>query len=115
MSRCIGCFCSSRRRHTRCALGTGVQTCALPISLLRYPRVLRFLLSRSDRIVSPSRAFLADFLRVFPEFQGKTTFIHNGVSLSELNSAPSEASRSDERRVGKACVSTCRSRWSPYH
>src|SRR3546814_11057484 len=24
-------FCSSRRRHTRCALGTGVQTCALPI------------------------------------------------------------------------------------
>src|SRR3546814_7958930 len=23
---------SSRRRHTRCALGTGVQTCALPIS-----------------------------------------------------------------------------------
>src|SRR3546814_5364754 len=27
-------FFSSRRRHTRCALVTGVQTCALPISLL---------------------------------------------------------------------------------
>src|SRR3546814_10395454 len=26
-------FFSSRRRHTRCALGTGVQTCALPISM----------------------------------------------------------------------------------
>src|SRR3546814_21028948 len=26
-------FFSSRRRHTRCALGTGVQTCALPICL----------------------------------------------------------------------------------
>src|SRR3546814_7884926 len=25
-------ICSSRRRHTRCALVTGVQTCALPIS-----------------------------------------------------------------------------------
>src|SRR3546814_7986083 len=25
-------FCSSRRRHTMCALVTGVQTCALPIS-----------------------------------------------------------------------------------
>src|SRR3546814_19643183 len=25
------------------------------------------------------------------------------------------ATRSEERRVGKACVSTCRSRWSPYH
>src|SRR3546814_3619964 len=31
-SRCI-CFFSSRRRHTRCALVTGVQTCALPICL----------------------------------------------------------------------------------
>src|SRR3546814_17825231 len=26
-----------------------------------------------------------------------------------------EAGRSEERRVGKGCVSTCRSRWSPYH
>src|SRR3546814_8923010 len=31
---CVLCcfFFSSRRRHTRCALVTGVQTCALPIS-----------------------------------------------------------------------------------
>src|SRR3546814_11934236 len=29
--------------------------------------------------------------------------------------APVLAWRSDERRVGKECVSTCRSRWSPYH
>src|SRR3546814_2464033 len=39
-------FFSSRRRHTRCALVTGVQTCALPIllpSLLRRmpPRMMR--------------------------------------------------------------------------
>src|SRR3546814_20434940 len=27
---------------------------------------------------------------------------------------PADA-RSEERRVGKECVSTCRSRWSPYH
>src|SRR3546814_15641145 len=26
-----------------------------------------------------------------------------------------QRSRSEERRVGKECVSTCRSRWSPYH
>src|SRR3546814_12205042 len=30
-------FFSSRRRHTRCALVTGVQTCALPISFFRRP------------------------------------------------------------------------------
>src|SRR3546814_10733958 len=39
---CIGFFCffffSSRRRHTRCALVTGVQTCALPISRERLER-----------------------------------------------------------------------------
>src|SRR3546814_5221088 len=29
----VVCVFSSRRRHTRCALVTGVQTCALPISL----------------------------------------------------------------------------------
>src|SRR3546814_20746668 len=26
-----------------------------------------------------------------------------------------DETRSEERRVGKECVSTCRSRWSPYH
>src|SRR3546814_19209144 len=26
-----------------------------------------------------------------------------------------DAARSEARRVGKACVRTCRSRWSPYH
>src|SRR3546814_4137704 len=31
----VGLFFSSRRRHTRCALVTGVQTCALPISYAR--------------------------------------------------------------------------------
>src|SRR3546814_2343508 len=28
---------------------------------------------------------------------------------------PAILARSEERRVGKECVSTCRSRWSPYH
>src|SRR3546814_8719090 len=29
--------------------------------------------------------------------------------------AGADLTRSEERRVGKECVSTCRSRWSPYH
>ena len=33
----------------------------------------------------------------------------NGASL------PLRASRSEERRVGKECANSCRSRWSPYH
>src|SRR3546814_18639594 len=36
---------------------------------------------------------------------------------SILFTAPGNVSmlRSEERRVGKECVSTCRTRWSPYH
>src|SRR3546814_8041137 len=41
------------------------------------------------------------------------------VTYPELPPVPDamlyRKSRSEERRVGKECVSTCRSRWSPYH
>src|SRR3546814_1882330 len=37
---------------------------------------------------------------------GKVQALHCGCSFVR---------RSEERRVGKECVSTCRSRWSPYH
>src|SRR3546814_8343689 len=45
---CVFFFFSSRRRHTRCALVTGVQTCALPISdglTVRVPRRLEWLIN----------------------------------------------------------------------
>src|SRR3546814_17259411 len=79
-------FFSSRRRHTRCALVTGVQTCALPISLQPFHEVFR---RHSHRQAEKLAARGARPLRLRP--------------------------RSEERRVGKECVSTCRSRWSPYH
>src|SRR3546814_13950108 len=44
-------------------------------------------------------------------FDGDNTPIVRGSALQVLEST----SRSEERRVGKECVSTCRSRWSPYH
>src|SRR3546814_10265932 len=39
------------------------------------------------------------------------SFAHKDIRWS--NNATNN--RSEERRVGKECVSTCRSRWSPYH
>src|SRR3546814_3620861 len=39
---------------------------------------------------------------------------HAALNLPELRPIPRPC-RSEERRVGKECVSTCRSRWSPYH
>src|SRR3546814_14599699 len=40
-----------------------------------------------------------------------------GLTFADATSAvfAYEIDRSEERRVGKECVSTCRSRWSPYH
>src|SRR3546814_3137398 len=38
-----------------------------------------------------------------------------GVIAAGDEAARQRDIRSEERRVGKECVSTCRSRWSPYH
>src|SRR3546814_8362337 len=45
------------------------------------------------------------FIRTAEAAQDKA----GGIELREM------VDRSEERRVGKECVSTCRSRWSPYH
>src|SRR3546814_4511710 len=51
-------FVSSRRRHTRCALVTGVQTCALPISdqLLRTTDDMNAPVSSAAQIIARARA-----------------------------------------------------------
>src|SRR3546814_13078681 len=38
-----------------------------------------------------------------------------GQRLADAGCRDFLVARSEERRVGKECVSTCRSRWSPYH
>src|SRR3546814_4622513 len=101
-ARLIDIFCffvSSRRRHTRCALVTGVQTCALPI-WLPAPITLAFL---PYAPAVREQAAAAHSL-------GHELLVH--VSMEPVGHGDS---RSEERRVGKECVSTCRSRWSPYH
>src|SRR3546814_12610671 len=37
------------------------------------------------------------------------------ASVGPITTPSFDLSRSEARRVGKACVCTCRSRWSPYH
>src|SRR3546814_2488508 len=43
-------------------------------------------------------------------FEG-AEFLLKGLQTLDIG----DGKRSEERRVGKECVSTCRSRWSPYH
>src|SRR3546814_20089550 len=40
--------------------------------------------------------------------------VQYSVTVPDEDGVPTKL-RSEERRVGKECVSTCRSRWSPYH
>src|SRR3546814_7896151 len=114
LSMCVFCICvlelsmccmgiyfffSSRRRHTRCALVTGVQTCALPI----YARAIEIEIEQGG----------AALIRIRDDGKGVAP---EQLALALTRHATSKiGSRSEERRVGKECVSTCRSRWSPYH
>src|SRR3546814_2661025 len=111
-------FFSSRRRHTRCALVTGVQTCALPILTVS---------------TAPFPAFPTDmqaqFMAMLALAQGtsvltETIFENRYMHVPELarmggdiqvHGRTAVVKRSEERRVGKECVSTCRSRWCAYH
>src|SRR5256885_9380118 len=104
----VGVFCSSRRRHTRYKV-TGVQTCALPISVPTGGEKGRPL---GDKAHDPVWARLAE--------AGIPAAFHLGDSgynatLGAAWGGPDEFApfreRSEERRVGKEC----RSRWSPYH
>src|SRR3546814_5186731 len=112
---CVCFFFSSRRRHTICALVTGVQTCALPIFLLFFQT--KEAIRQADTL---HRARLPTLARGSTYFINTTT-TYSTVLLRIPKSAvccvfwPCFGIRSEERRVGKECVSTCRSRWSPYH
>src|SRR3546814_7185589 len=114
-----GFFFSRRRRHTSCALVTGVQTCALPI--LREA-------GDTDRIEKLAVAIIETLSRPY-EVDQNTLYIGAsvGVAIGPRDGRTAEmlirsadlalyrTKRSEERREGKECVSTCRSRWSPYH
>src|SRR3546814_11535582 len=47
---------------------------------------------------------------------GRVEMVRDEIAdILEQNRTDGIGGRSEERRVGKECVSTCRSRWSPYH
>src|SRR3546814_9925999 len=122
-------FFSGRRRHTMCALVTGVQTCALPISWIRPLQVE----AEGDelRVYAPNRfvldwvneKYLGRVLELLDEHGNGMTPALSLLIGSKRSSAPraapnaplaaaasqAQAARSEERRVGKECVRTCRS------
>src|SRR3546814_2326048 len=110
------CFCfffSSRRRHTRCALVTGVQTCALPISP-GFDSVADITTCPGTDTCNLGISNSTEMARVLEKviLDEYADLIYNRDLKIKISGC---MNRSEERRVGKECVSTCRYRWSPYH
>src|SRR3546814_8967048 len=128
----IFCFCfSSRRRHTRCALVTGVQTCALPISEIPYQVGKSGLVEKIAEAVKDKRIEGVSDIRDESNREGVRVVIEPKrdatpeVVLNQVyRYTPAQSNfpanvlalrgRSEGRRVGKECVSRGRSRWAPY-
>src|SRR3546814_13206691 len=126
-------FFSSRRRHTRCALVTGVQTCALPIYALVAPPPAERRLRRADhRLHARSVRALAAAAALAAAVGGGAGRGRVAAAVAAVPRAPGvragtlavprarrqrgqlprrrlQRRRSEERRVGKEWVSTCRS------
>src|SRR2546429_6640727 len=99
----ISCFFFQAEDGIRDVAVTGVQTCALPISLLFLQ--LRYNLP-PDRVWLVPNGVGPEFFHVRPFSGGTATkllFVGTWIDHKGI--------RSEERRVGEEC----RSRWSPYH
>src|SRR3546814_3023567 len=152
---CLFFFFSSRRRHTSCALVTGVQTCALPIYKIEVYMQIHPLITDSKSLAELcGRLSKSEFVAVDTEFMRENTywpdlclvqiaddkeaaaidpkapgldlaplldlltdnedvlkvFNAGGQDIEIINNLTGKT-RSEERRVGKECVSKCRSWW----
>src|SRR3546814_12866105 len=81
-----------------------------------YIRQMRAIIPGADfddlvgaRHVGVDAAFARDMRSHFP-----SVGVDDLIALKAMG-VDCDFVRSEERRVGKECVSTCRSRWSPYH
>src|SRR3546814_16833051 len=92
-------------------------------TVLRKVRVGTVVSDKNDKtiVVSVGRASRH---RIYHKVIRRTKKYHahdeqNSATLGDLvrieEAAPTSKKRSEERRVGKECDSTCRSRWSPYN
>src|SRR2546430_16639758 len=94
---------------------TGVQTCALPISITPYARRASLSARREySRKIPAMRIAIAKSTDT-PIFRARArenaSRVIFSVTATAWNAVCATSLRSEERRVGKEC----RSRWSPYH
>src|SRR3546814_9096247 len=104
-------FFSSRRRHTRCALVTGVQTCALPIYVAPTVRggiLVTWSYGQRSVEIDLESGFRAH-VWYFDDVAGEEWEQSGSLNEAEIQDS------TDERRAGKEGVSECNSRGSREH
>src|SRR3546814_15995396 len=120
-------FFSIMIRHTRFALVTGVQTCALPISIVRLIGEISEPQRARSSMGSKQRSAHEPHPGAY-ESKGLLDLVQMDHTRADVILVDSlhreELARpwltllidisSEERRVGKECVGTCISRWEPY-
>src|SRR3546814_18984869 len=134
-------FFSSRRRHTRCALVTGVQTCALPILPMghEFTSLVLALLQVGGHPSKAAPELLEQVRALEGEYRFETYFslscqncpdvvqalnlaavLNPNIHHVAIDGAPvldeveaREGLRSEESRGGEQCVRTVRYRWTP--
>src|SRR2546429_5923636 len=101
--RCHHFFFSSRRRHTRCSRDWSSDVCSSDLFAGGTK-----LLQSCGKSGDSSNHVPTDWSSFVPPAKGQSYVdVTFGCTVTRLT----DASRSEERRVGKEC----RSRWSPYH
>src|SRR3546814_17729313 len=105
--------CSSDLLHAEHRVGQQLDNGTLEFQQI-FLGHLSFLSNPPSRFIAPARFVslaipVPGFPLRFPAFAGRA----RGSYRKALARTNTPANRSEERRVGKECVSTCRSRWSP--
>src|SRR3546814_19947551 len=101
-----------------CALVTGVQTCALPISPWSWrEKHVRWFLEHYLRCSAPATVYYYELTTALIRRRRESIKADIQLNLDKCSPScgipqPKWSTRSEERRVGKECVSTCRSRGS---
>src|SRR3546814_20766454 len=72
-------------------------------------------MAESAKILAPGKTVLIPDLEAGCSLASSITAADVRELRARPPGVPVVSYRSEERRVGKECVSTCRSRWSPYH
>src|SRR3546814_3901379 len=102
-------FFSSRRRHTRCALVTGVQTCALPIftdalsgRIIRDVVTPKFKAGDMPGGIQDGVGATAEQIQLTPEEAAARAAAADQAERDRADDGNFGGLRSEERRVGKA-------------